>query len=97
MQESQQRFETLKRPFLLFTRTETATRIRFDLKTVDYLRGIKYLYFTFFTPNCKAVNDDDQNQGPIVLFFNGFHMGRTTRVAPVPHQSDLVNGSNSNL
>ena len=22
------------------------SRIRFDLKTVDYLRGIKYLYFT---------------------------------------------------
>ena len=27
--------------------TGKKNRIRFDLKTVDYLRGIKYLYYTF--------------------------------------------------
>ena len=28
--------------------TPIYSRIRFDLKTVDYLQGIKYLYFTSF-------------------------------------------------
>ena len=42
------------------------SRIRFDLKTVDYLRGIKYLYFTSWTWDMIFIRHwQDSNSEPV--------------------------------
>ena len=48
----------------------TISRIRFDLKTVDYLRGIKYLYFllNFYHSHTKNTQISHYSEKSLLKF-----------------------------